>query len=52
MKSDLNLGLNLIAKAGAVFTSVDSEATFKVNLKWTNKENQMRIKIIDDQSGK
>jgi hypothetical protein len=25
------------AKAGAIIASVDSEATFKVSLKWTNK---------------
>jgi len=28
------------AKAEAVFASIDSEATFKVNPKWANKKNQ------------
>lgn len=33
----LEFGLNFSAKAGAVFTSADSSATFKVSLKWTNE---------------
>lgn len=33
----LEFGLKFNARAGAVFTSVDSEATFKVSLKWTQK---------------
>ncbi|KPA15130.1 hypothetical protein MHK_004663 [Candidatus Magnetomorum sp. HK-1] len=44
----LEFGIKFNAKAGAVFASVDSEATFKVNLKWTNKENQMNIKLIQE----
>ncbi|HSO20634.1 MAG TPA: CU044_2847 family protein [Desulfosarcina sp.] len=32
----LEFGVKFNAKAGAVFASVDSEATFKVSLKWTN----------------
>ena len=33
---DLEFGIKFNAKAGAVFASVDSEATFKVSLKWKN----------------
>ena len=33
----LEFGIKLNAKFGAVFASVDSEATFKVTLKWDNK---------------
>ncbi len=32
----LDFGVKFSAKAGAVFASVDSEATFKVSLKWKN----------------
>ncbi len=32
----LEFGIKFNAKAGAVFASVDSEATFKVSLKWKN----------------
>lgn len=32
----LDFGIKFNAKAGAVFASVDSEATFKVSLKWKN----------------
>jgi len=34
----LEFGVKFNAKAGAILASVDSEATFKVSLKWTNKE--------------
>lgn len=34
----LDFGLKFNAKAGAIFASVDSEATFKVSLKWKAKE--------------
>ncbi len=34
----LEFGLNFSAKAGAIFTSVDSAAAFKVSLKWTNEK--------------
>ncbi|WPD24269.1 MAG: CU044_2847 family protein [Candidatus Electrothrix scaldis] len=34
----LEFGLKFNAKAGVVFASTDSEATFKVSLKWTNKK--------------
>lgn len=34
----LEFGLNFKAKTGVVFASADSEATFKVSLKWTNKK--------------
>jgi len=34
---DLAFGIKFSAKAGAILASVDSEATFKVSLKWTNK---------------
>jgi len=33
----LEFGIKFNAKAGAVFASVDNEATFKVSLKWKNK---------------
>ena len=33
----LEFGLNFSAKAGAVFASADSSATFKVSLKWKNE---------------
>ncbi|MCP4352925.1 MAG: hypothetical protein GY795_46335 [Desulfobacterales bacterium] len=33
----LEFGLKFNAKAGVMFASADSEATFKVSLKWTNK---------------
>lgn len=32
----LEFGIKFNAKAGVVFASVDSEATFKVSLKWKN----------------
>lgn len=32
----LEFGLKFTAKTGVVFASADSEATFKVSLKWTN----------------
>ncbi len=34
----LEFGLKFNASAGAIFASVDSEATFKVSLKWSNKK--------------
>ena len=34
----LEFGLNFSAKAGAIFTSADSSAAFKVSLKWTNNK--------------
>ena len=34
----LEFGMKFNAKAGAIFASVDSEATFKVSLKWTNEK--------------
>uniref|UniRef100_UPI0040579B43 CU044_2847 family protein n=1 Tax=Candidatus Electronema sp. TaxID=2698783 RepID=UPI0040579B43 len=34
----LEFGLNFSAKAGVVFASTDSSATFKVSLKWSNKK--------------
>lgn len=36
----LEFGIKFNAKAGAVFASVDSEATFKVSLKWNNKSGK------------
>lgn len=33
----LDFGIKFNAKVGAVFASADSEATFKVSLKWNNK---------------
>ena len=33
----LEFGIKFNAKAGAIIASVDSEATFKVSLKWANK---------------
>lgn len=34
---ELEFGIKFNGKVGAVFASVDSEATFKVSLKWVNK---------------
>jgi hypothetical protein len=34
----LEFGVKFNAKAGAILASVDSEATFKVSLKWKRKE--------------
>jgi hypothetical protein len=34
----LEFGLNFKAKTGVVFASADSEATFKVSLKWSNEK--------------
>ncbi len=34
----LEFGMKFNVKAGVVFASADSEATFKVSLKWKNKE--------------
>ena len=34
----LEFGMKFTAKAGAVFASADSEATFKVSLKWINSD--------------
>lgn len=36
----LEFGMKFSAKAGAVFASADSEATFKVSLKWTNPKSE------------
>jgi len=36
----LEFGLKFNAKTGVVFASADSEATFKVSLKWTNEKKQ------------
>ncbi|MCK7576896.1 MAG: hypothetical protein MZV65_14195 [Chromatiales bacterium] len=33
----LEFGVKFSAKAGAIIASVDSEAVFKVSLKWSNK---------------
>jgi len=33
----LEFGIKFSAKAGAIIASVDSEAVFKVSLKWSNK---------------
>ena len=33
---NLEFGLTFNAKAGVVFTSIESEASFKVSLTWTN----------------
>ncbi|MCI5136468.1 MAG: hypothetical protein D3920_15700 [Candidatus Electrothrix sp. AW2] len=35
---ELEFGLKFNAKTGVIFASADSEATFKVSLKWSNKE--------------
>lgn len=35
---NLEFGVKFSAKAGVVFASADSEATFKVSLKWENSE--------------
>ncbi|MCP5007951.1 MAG: hypothetical protein GY941_29055 [Planctomycetes bacterium] len=34
----LEFGIKFNASAGAFFASIDSEATFKVSVKWKNKE--------------
>ncbi|MCP4459041.1 MAG: hypothetical protein GY816_13615, partial [Cytophagales bacterium] len=34
----LEFGLKFGAKAGVIFTSADSEATFKLSLKWKNEK--------------
>jgi hypothetical protein len=34
---ELEMGLKFGAKTGVIFASADSEATFKVTLKWHNK---------------
>ena len=34
----LEFGLKFNAKTGVIFASADSEATFKVSLKWTNEK--------------
>ena len=34
----LEFGIKFNAKAGVIFASVDSEATFKVSVKWTNAD--------------
>ncbi len=34
----LEFGLKFKAKTGVIFASADSEATFKVSLKWTNEK--------------
>ena len=36
----LEFGLKFNAKTGVIFASADSEATFKVSLKWTNDKKQ------------
>jgi hypothetical protein len=36
----LEFGLKFNAKTGVVFASADSQATFKVSLKWTNEKEQ------------
>jgi hypothetical protein len=36
----LEFGLKFNAKTGVVFASADSQATFKVTLKWTNEKEQ------------
>ncbi len=36
----LEFGLKMSASAGAIFTSLDSEATFKISLKWTNPKKE------------
>ncbi|MEN9868300.1 MAG: Trypsin-co-occurring domain 1 [Pseudomonadota bacterium] len=38
-EATLELGLKFGAKAGIVFSSVDSEATFKLSLKWKPPKN-------------
>ncbi|MCI5190778.1 MAG: hypothetical protein D3905_13520 [Candidatus Electrothrix sp. AS4_5] len=35
---ELEFGLKFNAKTGVIFASADSEATFKVSLKWTNEK--------------
>ncbi len=36
----LEFGLKFNAKTGVIFASADSEATFKVSLKWTNEKKE------------
>ncbi|MCP4344232.1 MAG: hypothetical protein GY795_01735 [Desulfobacterales bacterium] len=36
----LEFGIKFNAKAGVIFASADSEATFKVSLKWTNPKTE------------
>ena len=36
----LDFGIKFSAQAGAIFASVDSEATFKVSLKWKNPKSE------------
>lgn len=36
----LDFGIKFNARAGAIFASVDSEATFKVSLKWKNVKKE------------
>ena len=36
----LEFGVKFNAKAGAILASIDSEATFKVSLKWTRKDKR------------
>ena len=38
----LEFGVKFNAKAGAILASVDSEATFKVSLKWTNRNETQK----------
>jgi len=40
----MEFGIKFNAKAGAVFASVDSEATFKVSVKWSNKKEPSQKK--------
>jgi len=40
----MEFGIKFNAKTGVVFASVDSEATFKISLKWSNTKEQ-RIAI-------
>ena len=47
----LEFGIKFNAKAGAVFASVDSEATFKVSLKWSNAQNQINLKLLTNEQG-
>ncbi len=41
----LDFGIKFNARAGAVFASVDSEATFKVSLKWKNVKEAEKKRI-------
>ena len=36
---EVELGLKFTAKAGIILTSLDSEAHFKITLKWVNESN-------------